>query len=496
MVSMKDRPRSFSLFAALVSILCLFASCGGERGSGSVALFLTDAPTTDFSRVDVTFTKVEAIGGSEAVILFEGEATYDLLTLRDRAVPFVTVTGVPAGSYEKLRLHVSSVQVYPAEGGGPVAVRLPSGHIDVVGSGPFRLSDGSTMTAMLDLDASQSIHLVENGVGEVQYVFRPVIFVNLDSPVTWGRRVSVYAQVKRVDAAAGRFELDPDMCDANPASLPRYGATADSPHAIRSISVRLATGASVFDGSGNPTTLAGMADNSWVTVTATPQTGETGGGDNAESFYLEADFVQLSANEYIGTGNSTAITRLGRVVSAPDETGSFTLGLINAGSDVMPSVVPVAPMTGSRIFTWWGTERRWADIPADALVWVDGFWNGSVLRSSQVYLCATGGGTPIDGLEGTVSAFDYADASFTLTPTGRSGGSTEPVRVRFLPRGGVGLVTAYYTGYSAIMGIRLADLQPGQIVCVYGWKAGDGIIYSWSTTAWPSDNAGLPRAPW
>ena len=109
---------------ALLFLLSACISDGGgsssssDGGSGSVGLSLTDAPSEEFSKVEMEIFKVEMLPSDEEgerVTLYDnptGQPAIDLLSLRDHAVMLSMEDNVPAGRYTKLRVYVGTIQLY------------------------------------------------------------------------------------------------------------------------------------------------------------------------------------------------------------------------------------------------------------------------------------------------------------------------------------------------------------------------------------------------
>ena len=111
--------RKTSYAALLLMISILLVSCGGGGGSGggsdttagvsaepaTVGLVITDAITDEWDEARATITQVSLIGDGGHEILFSGEKTVDLLSLREHLKLFVVKPGVRPGYYSKIRAH-------------------------------------------------------------------------------------------------------------------------------------------------------------------------------------------------------------------------------------------------------------------------------------------------------------------------------------------------------------------------------------------------------
>jgi hypothetical protein len=168
-----------ALIASLVA-----AGCGQGGGSaddesasagetGSVSVFLTDAPADDFDRIQLDIEGITLIGGGPQVAIFTGSETIDLLDLENFSDLFVHADDVPAREYEKVRLKVSRIRlVKEGDDGEVIEIDPPAnGKIDLLAPEGFRVHAGVDCVIEIDLDANESISRNGNG----RYRFRPVV---------------------------------------------------------------------------------------------------------------------------------------------------------------------------------------------------------------------------------------------------------------------------------------------------------------------------------
>jgi hypothetical protein len=175
---------------SILFILSVLVSCSSTDGdsfstspnaTGRVSLLITDAPLLGFDQVNVTIESVSLIGdGEHKVVLLEETQVINLLALQKFSDLLATAT-VPVGSYSKIRLHVSQVELVRLNPDGTVLssdiAKLPAnGKIDLNPRSSFDVTDNGHLMIQLDMDANKSIHIIGNGKG---YNFRPVVFVNI-----------------------------------------------------------------------------------------------------------------------------------------------------------------------------------------------------------------------------------------------------------------------------------------------------------------------------
>ncbi len=216
--------RSAMAFCAVVLAALLLGACGGGSNTptldrtasaggastGNVAILLTDAPSDAFSEVNITITRIELLGeGGSRVEVFNGERTIDLLSLRDNSDLF-SIADVPAGDYEKIRLTVTNVTLVKRDEQGTVietiTPRLPGGgRIDLNPRDPFRVAADATLVLEIDIDAEKSIHVSKQGNGD--YLFRPVVFINVVSDTAVSKLIKIRGTVARLDLEDRRFVL-------------------------------------------------------------------------------------------------------------------------------------------------------------------------------------------------------------------------------------------------------------------------------------------------
>lgn len=188
-----DAIKILKLIPALFALL-LLASCSSSDGgnsdtgttatTGRVSLLITDAPTDDFDQVNLTVESISFLGEDDGheTIVFDESRIVDLLALQNYSDLLVTAV-IPVGTYDKIRLHVSQVELVTfVDGGDPESIitKLPAnGKVDLNPRGSFEVVGDGHLMIELDIDAEKSIHIIEKGNGEKSYNFRPVVFVNI-----------------------------------------------------------------------------------------------------------------------------------------------------------------------------------------------------------------------------------------------------------------------------------------------------------------------------
>jgi hypothetical protein len=178
-----------TLALVLALILAATTSCANDSraGSGTISVFLTDAPLdlTTVSAVNVTVTALslrtaeDESGDSEKLTLVgDNPWVVNLLDYQNGEAVLLAVGDVPAGEYGHIRLEVSAAELVMDDDGSPVTIDVvepifnPSGKVDI--PGPFFISDGMDMAVTLDFDAALSVQVNTTG-GQHAYILRPVI---------------------------------------------------------------------------------------------------------------------------------------------------------------------------------------------------------------------------------------------------------------------------------------------------------------------------------
>ncbi len=173
-------------------VLSMLASCGSSGGgdssaatTGRVSLLITDGVTDDFDQVNLTVESISFLSEDDGheTIVFNEARVVDLLALQNHSDLLVTAV-IPVGTYNKIRLHVSQVELvkFVGEGMEPESyiTKLPAnGKVDLNPRGTFEVSGDAHLIIELDVDAEKSIHIIEKGNGDKNFNFRPVVFVNI-----------------------------------------------------------------------------------------------------------------------------------------------------------------------------------------------------------------------------------------------------------------------------------------------------------------------------
>lgn len=170
-------------FVLLASVVTLYGcSQSNDSGTGRVALLLTDAPTDQFDQVNISVDSVRLIGEGPDVYLVSEPQTFNLLDLRNTST-LLANEDVPVGTYSKLRMNVSKIELVKLNANGSVAQtvipKLPSGRINLNPQAQFTVAPGSQLTISLDINAEKSIQI--NTTGSEEYIVRPQVFINVVS---------------------------------------------------------------------------------------------------------------------------------------------------------------------------------------------------------------------------------------------------------------------------------------------------------------------------
>ncbi|MEW8197639.1 MAG: DUF4382 domain-containing protein [Candidatus Thiodiazotropha endolucinida] len=195
----------FTKLITSISLTCILAvslsSCGGGGGSsdtttstsaqrtGTVGILLTDKPADPsmFVAMNATIERMGLIGsdnGDEVTLFSDEPQTVNLLSLKNESIPFTFRDDVPVGSYCKIRLILSDLELVLVDDtpddltdNETYHPNLPgNGKLDLLARDCFMVEEGNVITVQVDMDGGNSIHITENNNG---YNFRPVVFVDV-----------------------------------------------------------------------------------------------------------------------------------------------------------------------------------------------------------------------------------------------------------------------------------------------------------------------------
>jgi hypothetical protein len=280
MFQSKSIKRLLSIFS-LGLFFAVAASCssGGSTGStnntntsansGTVALLLTDAPSDIFDEINITVTKAELLSDDGHVTIFDGSLdgnrTYNLLDLTDAKI-FAIREGIPAGTYNKIRLTLSEIQLVDYNGSDKPAdysyyyPKLPgNGKLDLNPRGSFDVVAGGTLTIQIDMDANKSIHIVKKGKKD-EYNFRPVVFITIVTDKLFDRYVQLSGDISAIDTTDDSFNL----CNTDipvQTSDDKMGTTSNG-----CVRVETDDTTSIFDINGMPAIFSDLVNGNSATV--------------------------------------------------------------------------------------------------------------------------------------------------------------------------------------------------------------------------------------
>ncbi len=480
-----------SLFLTSV-ILSGLAACGGGSGdpavnvpaatssqaaTGSVALLLTDAPSDEFAEINLTVSRVQLLSEERAVTLYEGEKTINLLDLQHHSDLLSWSGDVPAGSYDKIRLSVTDVELVRKDSSGAVLEvihpKLPgNGKLDLNPRAAFSVNAGGTLMLQIDVDAKKSIHVVKTGNGG--YQFRPVVFIDVLGGGLDGKLVRLSGEVRNIDDAARRFDLchegfslrrslsesESDGDDEQDApSLEAQGQS--SLPAQRCVTVTVAEHGALFNAAGDAAVFADLMENQDATVI-----GRFSGGLNEDQrLAFSALVVELGA--------PGSFTRLrGTALSGVGSDGRFTLELADGQGFASGTTLQVVLSEGSKLFSRLGEPLTAQAVTAGVEVKVEGVLqlSDSVADQLKAALVFVDSAQPIDKLSGAISNVAAQTASLNLSDSvlgDRCVTVTEDTALY--------LITTTPDGYSSAA-VTLPALAAGQQAEVYGRYAISGCF--------------------
>ncbi len=190
---MRPSLKTFSLLALpALTTLALTVACGGSGGSstpapvatGSASIILTDAPSDQWSAVEVVVTKITLLNKADhtrEVVAFEGATAKINLVDLDSVGELLATAQLPVGTYDALRVTIdpASVSLVKVDG-----TTVPANQVHVGGAGVLvRLETDLVVTAtgsnavQIDFDLGHPLFLVQlpNGdwVMNLQVKHRP-----------------------------------------------------------------------------------------------------------------------------------------------------------------------------------------------------------------------------------------------------------------------------------------------------------------------------------
>ena len=471
--------RSVFAFAALMII----SACGGgggdsspihiqppdastPPGTGTVGLMLTDMPNGDFSQVVAEVRSVALLGRDEEIVIFSvpegGPATsVDLLALENFNELFAIADGIPAGTYDRIRLVLDGVTLYETQEATGLPVQLPdSGAIDIKPREKIIVGTDGMLMLELDIDATKSIKVVK-GKGETAYRLLPVIAVDVSdhtddaigTKLTW-----IHGDVS---------SIDPDntslvVCQKKRRSDPGGASTVKD----RCVTIASGEQTSIFLPDGGPGDLAGVSAGDPLTVIGrlSVETGTAGNGLVLEAFVIEL-------------GELGNFDRLNGTVDTPLDTVSGEFGIAVSAGQMFDAASNIKGLVqaGTRIFDTGGNALAESALQ----VGVPGEFEGvfvadtNTLRTSWIIIDPDARAT--QSISGTITSVEAAQNTFMLMTTPSDQLESVPIQVCVYEQTEITLVTLTDTD-TLTQGVALGDLAADMGAEVFGVEDSTGCF--------------------
>lgn len=175
----------------LAMVAALGAGCGGVSGTGTLELYLSDAPTDaeNVTGVYITIEEIQYHMDDQWITCeeFEGPKTYDLLELTDGNSSLLGDLVLPGGHYNQIRfiLDVPEMGQNPSNPGCYIEFAdnsteplfVPSGNTTgYKAAGEFTVPVNGTVEVTADFDVRKSVHLAAS-----HYILWPIIRLAVNS---------------------------------------------------------------------------------------------------------------------------------------------------------------------------------------------------------------------------------------------------------------------------------------------------------------------------
>ena len=448
--------RRFLAAFSVISLVTILISCGGGGGGsditstggnvaekGTVTLLVTDAPTDDFKKINLTVLKAELLCDSGKEVLFRGRKTFDLLRLTDVTKIF-SVSEVPTGFCSKIRLTLEQIELVFKDSSKPsvLAKLLGNGKLDLNPREHFYV--GPWTAIQLDFDAKKSIHIK----GKADYNFRPVVFIKIINDKFDTKLIRQRGTVKNLNRETEEFDLCLIEAEVQPVS--KHGdddsSDDDSADCVRVNTTDAQD--SIFDDQANPMPFEELEEGEIATVVGRFSFYHSKSDDNSSDDDLFDDKSSgdgssdddssddndrpgmVLAAEVIWTGNE--ITQTTNIACSGVETDdkdvtwfkNFELPIPENGC-LTPGGVRTDLQPGARIYDSEGNELKASSIAEGILNKVDAYADAESKppvdpKAVLVMLGLDEPLNPLDQLTGIITSVDtdfVTSSSLVLTDT-------------------------------------------------------------------------------
>lgn len=440
------------------------ADGGSTAGTGRVALLLTDAPSDIFEEINITVIKAELMSDNGRVTVFQGKRTFDLLDLTEAKI-FAVREGIPVGSYNKIRLTLTDIELVDYNDTDDPSddltyhPKLPgNGKLDLNPRGTFEVTPGRSLVIQIDMDAEKSVHIIKRGNRD-EFNFRPVVFIDIVTDTFTERYVKLHGTVEHINPGNQSFKL----CNTD---IPVQADDDEMKTGSRGcILVATDTTTAIFTANGAPAMFSDLFPGEPATVFGRLQRLPDSDHDDDEDDHSneheldehdhELDDLVLKA-VLIELGPASGFQNLtGTATSPVDNTDQFTMAVDPGQGLVTPLNLAVQIQKGTVLIDRNGRTVSRTDILTGRLVSVRGALDitKDILFASMIVV-------DVDSstrLSGTVGANPDTSCGFTLmTVDGDRSISTDANTRVFQVSGGTS------------MPIDVSELAPGQPADAYG----------------------------